>query len=468
MSVSETNDPVFIHGNLMRHVSVMAFMASIGLMAMFAVDFVDMIFISMLGNASLAAAVGFAGTILFFTNSINIGLSIAAGSLVARALGAKKTTEAREYASSVATFGLITGIIVPMITLPSLPWLLALLGATGEIADLAQSYLWIVLPTMPVVSVAIIGMAVLRAHGDAKLSMMSTLVGGLVNAALDPLLIFTAGLELDGAAYASVVARFVMLIVAVVPAVRKYDGLALPSVAMLKRDFKAVTAIASPAVLANIATPVGSAVVTREIAKFGTEAVAGMAVIGRLTPVAFAVVFALSGAIGPVIGQNFGAGLLTRVRGAFVSGLIFVGIYVVIASAVLFAARDLVAATFEAQGVALDLIYIFCGPLALLFFFNGVIFVANASFNNLGKPSYSTWVNWGRNTLGTWPLAIAGGAIYGAPGVLIGQAAGGIIFAGVAVMLAYRVMNAPQPVAPKTDPFRRHQRFQMLFGRRNW
>ena len=62
--------------------------ASVGLMAVFVVDFVDMIFISMLGKAELAAAVGYAGAILFFISSFGIGVAIAAGALVAKSLGA--------------------------------------------------------------------------------------------------------------------------------------------------------------------------------------------------------------------------------------------------------------------------------------------------------------------------------------------------------------------------------------------
>ena len=69
----------FLTGAPMRHVAVMSATASIGLMAMFVVDFVDMIFISMLGNAALAAAIGYAGSILFFTTSFGIGIAIAAG-----------------------------------------------------------------------------------------------------------------------------------------------------------------------------------------------------------------------------------------------------------------------------------------------------------------------------------------------------------------------------------------------------
>jgi Na+-driven multidrug efflux pump len=69
-----------------------------------------------------------------------------------------------------------------------------------------------------------------------------------------------------------------------------------------------------------------------------------------------------------------------------------------------------------------------------------VIFVSNSAFNNLGHPFHSTWTNWGRHTVGTIPLALLGGSLLGAPGVLVGQAAGGVLFGGVAWWLALRVM----------------------------
>lgn len=465
--MNKTEEPVFVNGSLMRHVSVMSFTGSIGLMAMFAVDFIDMIFISMLGNDALAAAVGYAGTVLFFTNSINIGLSIAAGSLVARSLGAKKTVEAREYATSVAIFGVITGLIVPAIALPLLPQILGLLGAQGAAAELATMYLWIIMPTMSFMAVAIVCMAILRAHGDAKRSMASTLFGAIANAILDPILIFGLGLGLQGAAIASVIARLIMLYLAVSPVIRIHNGLAKPDKGLIARDFKAVSNIAAPAVMTNVATPVGMAIVMREMSKYGTEAIAGMAIVGRLTPIAFAVVFALSGAIGPIVGQNFGAGRMDRVRGAFKSGIVFIGSYVLFASLILLMVRQPVADLFNAEGVSRDIIYLFCGPLALAYFFNGVIFVANASFNNLGRPGNSAWINWGRNTVGTLPFVIVGSIWFGAEGVLIGQAIGGVIFAAIAVVLAVRLMNSDDIVAEQ-KPFQSQRRMHLLFSRLRW
>ena len=103
--------------------------------------------------------------------------------------------------------------------------------------------------------------------------------------------------------------------------------------------------------------------------------------------------------------------------------------------------RAPIADLFHAEGLTRDLLYLFCGPLCLLFFFNGAIFVATSACNNLGAAMQSTMVNWGRHTLGTVPFALWLAAGWGAAGVLIGQAVGGILFGLLAVWLALRVMD---------------------------
>ena len=467
MAETSAREAIFLNGSLMRHVTRMSLTTSIGLMAIFAVDFVDMVFISMLGNDALAAAVGYAGTLLFFTNAINIGLSISAGALVARELGAGQPEQARNYASSVAVIGLILGLAVSALVLLNISFLLSLLGAEGEVLRLATRYVSIILPTMWVMSIAMASMAVLRAHGDARRSMMATIYGGVVNAVLDPILIFGVGLGLDGAAIASVIARVCMLVAALWPALRVHQAFARPSLRQVVQDIRPVRAIAIPAVLTNVATPIGNAIVVREIAQYGTDAVAGMAVIGRLLPVAFSVIFALSGAIGPIIGQNYGAEKFDRVRAAYLAGIKFTAIYVLGMAAILFLLRAPIADLFAAQGETRTLIYLFCGPLALASFFNGVIFVANASFNNLGHPVYSTWINWGRHTIGTWVFATIGSSLAGASGVLLGQAFGGVIFAVISWGLVMRVVSGLQRTQT-AEPFADQNRIHSLFGRRGW
>lgn len=431
----------FLTGSLMRHITVMALTSSVGLMAIFLVDLVDMIFISWLGRDELAAAVGYAGAILFFTSSFGIGMSIAAGALVARALGEGDGQKARRRSATAVLYGAILGAIFAAIVFVYIRPLAALLGASGVTLDLAEHYLQIILPSLPILIVAMVGGAILRAHGDAGRAMMATIAGGAVNAVLDPILIFGLDLDLTGAALASVAARITIAIMSIWPILAHHGGLDRPSRDEFRVDFPDLMKIAIPAILTQFATPIGQAYVTRSMSEFGEDAVAGMAITGRLVPVAFGVIFALSGAIGPVIGQNYGAGNMDRVRQAFRDGMLFTAIVTVVVATLLFALRMPIADLFNAQGVARDLIYLFCGPLALMWFFNGVIFVTNAGFNNLGHPFRSTMVNWGRQTVGTVPFVILGAQIWGAPGVMIGWAIGGLVFAIVALVMFQRMIT---------------------------
>ncbi len=458
-----SEQPKFTTGNIFKHISVMTLTASVGLMAIFMVDLVDMIFISMLGKAELAAAVGYAGAVLFFTSSFGIGMSISAGALVARALGAGDGEMASRRSATAMTFGVALGAIFAGVVWLNIDNLLRLLGASGETLLLGTHYLKIIVPSMPFLMIGMIGGAILRAHGAAKLAMMATIYGGLVNAVLDPILIFGLDLELTGAAIASVAARVTMGIAALIPIYRHYGGLRRPTLLEIRMDSTAIFAIAMPAILTQIATPLGQAYVTRAMSAFGEEAVAGMAIVGRLTPVAFGVLFALSGAVGPIIGQNAGAGLPERVQRSFWDGLKFAAIVSVIMSALLYGLRTPIVALFQIDGITAEIVILFCGPLALAFYFNGVIFVSNAAFNNLGRPFYSTWINWGRHTLGTIPFVILGGMWFGAKGVLIGQAVGGFAFALLAVVLVRRVISDGGDQHHKRQPFQRQGRLMGLF-----
>lgn len=459
----------FLTGNLTHHIITMSLTSAIGFVALFVVDLIDMVFISMLGIDELAAAIGFAGTILFTTTSISIGMGIAGGAMVARSLGENNPDRATELLTHVLTVGFVIAVIFATLIYTNLYELTDLIGASGETQALAVSYLKILIPTMPILLIGIVASAALRSHGAAKLSMMVTLVAGIVNAILDPIFIFVLEMGLDGAAWASVMARISMAMTAVWYIVRRYGGFSGLYFTALGRDLRPIAAIAVPAMLANIAAPLGSAYVIKSVAEFGEAAVAGMAIIGRVTPIAFAMIFAMSGAIGPIIGQNFGAGMHDRVRKSFKSSMMLIVIYVIPVVVVLYFLRTPIADLFNAQGVARDLIFLFCGPLSLAWIFNGIIFVGNAAYNNLGHPFYSTWINWGRNTLGIFPFVYVGAQYWGAEGVLIGQMAGGIFVAIISFILAERLMKkaeVEQMLAPEEPAFAKHQRpFKILHHR---
>ncbi len=426
----------------MRHVVVMSLASSAGLVSIFLVDFVDLYFISLLGKKELAAAVGFAGTLIFFNMSITIGLMIAMSALAAQRIGKGDAKEARRIATSVLAVGIVIGAVVGALFWFASPAMLELMGATGETKDLAVRYMRFVVPSLPVAAVGMVSSGLLRAHGDARRAMNATLSAGAVNAILDPILIFGVGLGLDGAALASVAARFAMAVTAIYPILKHYGGFAPFDAERFKKDLAPIFAIAIPAILTNIATPVGAIIVTRAIAPFGDSAVAGFAVISRLTPLAFCVVFALSGAVGPIIGQNFGARDYGRVRETLRKAVIFTAAYVGLIWVLLLLLNGFIATSFGLDGDGRTLIFWFAALVAPLYVFNGVLFVSNASFNNLNRPIWSTWLNWGKNTLGTAPFVFAGSALFGAPGVVIAQAIGGVLFGVAGLWLSFRLVNA--------------------------
>ena len=443
----------FVTGSTMRHVAVMTATGSIGLIAIFLVDALNLFYISLLGVQELAAAIGFAGTLMFFTVSVSIGFTIAASALVSRALGRGDRAEAARMGGASMLFMGLTMIVVVAAIWPFLDLLVGLLGATGETRRLATRFLQIVIPSVPLMALGMCATGIMRGAGDARRSMYATLASGVAAAFLDPLFIFGFGLGLDGAAIATVLSRCVLLLVGLHGAHVVHRLVALPEPRKLAMAARPFFVIGIPAMLTQIATPVGNAYVTVEMARFGDDAVAGWAIIGRLIPVVFGVIFALSGAIGPILGQNYGARVYDRLTMALRDALIFVTIYCLSAWLVLAIFSGPIAALFGATGEARELVVFFCLFAAGSFLFNGALFVANAAFNNLGFPTLSTVFNWGRSTLGVIPFVWAGAQLYGAKGVIAGWGLGAILFGIAAVIVAFKVVRGIAE-RPPVDPDR--------------
>ena len=426
---------VFTSGSTIGHIIVMTSASTVGLLTLFTVDLVDMYFLSLLGQEELAAAIGFAGTLLFFLTAMSIGLQIAMGALVARAEGAHDRSRAGAYCTNVMVFSTVFSVMVCLPAWHYLEELLIFLGARGETLKLAVSYTRILLPGTPLLVVGMGAAAALRAVGDAKRSMYCTLGGALANAVLDPIFIFGFGWGIEGAAIASLAARITLFGIACVGLFRVQQLPTRFSRQGFVRDLPAIVTIAGPALLTNLATPIGSSYVLKTMSEFGDSAVAGAAILGRITPVAFAAVFSLSSAVGPIVGQNAGAGLYQRVRQTLLSALILNVVYTLLVWLILFMMSDWIIAVFDAQGDAAALIGFYTHYLVGGFMFVGMLFIANASFNNLHRAYLATGFNFARMLLGTVPLVYLFSR-WGPVGVMAGELGGAVIFGTLAFGVA--------------------------------
>lgn len=431
----------FTIGSTLRHVLVMTAAGSVGLIAVFFVDFLTLLYISRLGDTNLTAAIGYASQMIFLLISVNIGLSIALGALVSRALGAGDRPAARRLASSGLVHVAVVSGVLSLVAMPFAHQILSVFGARGEALAVGAVYLRMTLPATLFLGVGMAFSSILRAVGDAKRAMYVTLGGAVVTAILDPVLIFVLHLGVYGAAIAMVVSRFSLLAVGWHGSVRVHDLVSRPSLKAIIDDARPMAFIAAPAILTNIATPVANIYAMHVFSRFGESVIAAFAIMDRVTPVAFGVLFALSGSVGPIMGQNFGARSFDRVRKVLTDCFLLAACYVAAITLVLWIAAPLVVFIFDAKGETADLVRFFCHMAGLLWFFLGGIFVANAAFNNLGAAYFSTLFNWGRATLGTIPFVTFGALHYGPEGGFVGMIAGAALFGAMAVAGAYLVVG---------------------------
>ena len=432
----------FVTGSIFRHVVTMTGAGSVGLLAIFVVDFANLFYISLLGQTELAAAIGYSATIMFFNTSVGIGLTIGGTAIVARALGAGDKELARSRAGSALIAVALIMSIIAAIIFYFIPELLTLVGATGDAHTVAIDFLSIVIPSLPFLGLAMMLGGALRASGDARGAMMVTLSGGVASAVLDPIFIFGLDMGVNGAAVASVLSRFVMIAIGIRAVVFVHDLIRLPAhFTELMSHWRVLFPIAMPAILTNIATPVGNAYVTMAIAPFGDAAVAGWAIVGRIIPIAYTALFALSGSVGPIFGQNLGAKQFGRVRETLRESMTFVLAYSIAVWLILFFSQDWIVALFSAEGDTELFVRYFCNWIAPSGIFIGFLFVSNAAFNNLGFATYSTGFNWGKATLGTIPPVMIGTWIAGAEGALMGQAVGSVVFGLAAILTCFYVIN---------------------------
>jgi Na+-driven multidrug efflux pump len=453
----------FITGSTMGHVVRMTATGAFGITFVFLVDAANLLWLSQWGAPQQVAAIGFAYAIQFFSVSIGVGLMIAATALVSRSIGRGDRMLARQQAGAAMVIAALVQVVVATLIVTFRMHLVSFAGATGETADLAARYLAFTIPSLVPMAVSLVGSGVLRAEGYGAKAMYVTLFSGMALMFVDPLLIYHFGL--DGAAVGLVLFRICLMVLAIYYAILQTKLVARPDGEIILRVLKPFSLIALPSIATQMSTPAGNYFLTMVMAQFGDDAVAAWAVVGRLTVLVFGGIFALSGAIGGIFGQNFGAGHYDRLRSTYRDALVFCAIYTLVAWGLLWTAIPYVSQMFGLTGQGAEVLRAFAGVGVGAFMFVGALFVSNAAFNNLGQPGRSTLVNWMKDGVLSWPAAMLLAGSFGAAGVIYGQALAGAVMGVLAASWGWRYVArlgpqsdidpAPPRPYPNLDRFRR-------------
>jgi len=167
---------------------------------------VDTAFVGRLGPEALAA-ITFVGPLFFVAIALSSGLATGITAAVAQAIGREDAAAADRIASNGLVLGLGLGVAFGLAGLLLGPALVRLLGAEGATVDQGWAYFQLLALGMPLFFFSSVLRAVLTGEGDAKTPMVIMAISTVVNLVLDPLLIFTAGMGIKGAALATILAQ---------------------------------------------------------------------------------------------------------------------------------------------------------------------------------------------------------------------------------------------------------------------
>lgn len=440
----------FLSGGTMGHVARMTATGAMGITFVFLVDAANLFWVSQLGAPQLVAAIGFAYAVQFFSVSVAVGLMIGATAVISRSIGSGNRDQARRQAGAAVVIAASILLLVSVLIVGFRHTLLGFAGAEGETARLAARYLAFTIPSLIPMSAALVMSGALRADGYGAKAMYVTLGSGMVLMVIDPVLIIWMGWGLDGAAIGLVLFRFCLVGLAAYFAIYQMKLVERPTRRTLRNIAGPFMRVAGPAIATQMSTPVGNYLLTIVMARYGDEAMAAWAVVGRLTVVVFGGVFALSGAIGGIFGQNYGAGQMDRVRSTYGNAILFCLLYTLVAWGLMVLSTPYVIAAFGLTGIGADVLVSFTSVGVGGFVFIGALFVSNAAFNNLGKPSWSTVVNWTKDGILSFPVAAGLAGLFGASGVIYGQAAAGGVMGVIAATWGWfyvRGLRAPQAAA---------------------
>lgn len=410
---------------------------TIGAVAMILYYLADTWFIGLLGTSELAA-LGFTFPVTIFVTYFGVGLGIGTSALAARAMGSHDTGEASRITVAAMLFGFLVGVLVMYPALHSIGWLFPRLGAAPQRMVLIEQFMHIWFLGMPLLLMQFAGTAVIRASGNARLHGTLMVVGALVNALLDPLLIFGLGpvpaMGIGGAALATVLAWGVTVAIICWHLAWRENLLVLrpPPLRELLATWRRLLRISLPASLANMITPVSTGVITATLASYGPTAVAAYGVISRLESFILIVVLGMSMSLPPFLSQNYGARLFGRVCEGLRLSLRFVLYWQLALYLVAAVAAPWIAAMFTRDAEVQEIIVIALRILPASYAFQGMVVLSASSFNALHAPRNGLLTSVLRFAVFYVPLALLGNRLGGITGLFVGAALGNLL-AGLVV-----------------------------------
>jgi len=401
-------------------------------------NLVDAFFVGKI-SAEALAAVSVSFPILFFIIALGSGIGVGVTSVVARFIGARRQGEADNASEHGLLAALVLGFFLAASGLFMLPYLLELMGAQGSLKELALGYMNILLFFSPVMLLAFVGNSILRGEGDMKTPMKVMGSAAILNMILDPILIFNAGMGVNGAALATALSRSYALffILYYILSGRAWVKLNFKHFSFNFDYIRRIFSVGIPSSLSNISLSVGMFLLTIIVGFFGTDALAAFGVGFRLDSLAILPGLGVSTAVVSIVGQNIGAGKIHRARSSTLRAGFMASTFMTLLGFVFYLFAPEITAVFNSdpQVVAYGTSMLRILPLSYVVM--GFVFSVSGAFLGSGRAFMALLVNASRMMFFAVPLAylLSLEFGFGLDGVWWGMVFGSFASALVALLL---------------------------------
>lgn len=421
-------------------------LAGIGVQTLY--NLTDMAFVGRLGGASVAALT-FSMPLVFLATGIAFGLGAGATSAVARHLGAGDRAGAGHAAEHAVLLALATGLVAAAAAVAFQVDLFGALGARGEPLGLATRYFGILAPGFVLVLLNGTFHAILAGEGDTRTPVALQGSGTLLNIGLDPVFIFAAGMGIRGAAVATVVSQALVCCAFLVHLFVRRGSY----VEFRFRRFRPSAATASgllrvglPSSASMVLMAAGGMFYNRIVSAFGSDAVAGLGVGGRLDAVFFLPVIALATSMVTVVGMFLGAGRVDLIRSTVRYALTRSVAFAVAIGVLFWIFAPRLAALFTTEPAIVDVAVGYIRVLTWAFPFIAVGIVSGSVFRGLGSGLPGLVLTSLRVLLISVPLAWTLTRVFhlGLETVWLSFAASGLVTSFVALAWMHRRLRAEE------------------------
>ncbi len=429
-------------GPVMRTLLRMS-LPAIGMMLLNTLIFlIDSIFVSWLGEEQMTAmSLSLPIMIAYFAFLEGVGGGTTA--LVGQHLGQDKRRTARRIALSGLALAYALCIPTFLFLLPAFSrGLFETLGASGNVDVLRHAYVynfWLPI-TSPFVAYTYIANCAFRCKGDTVTPLIAMSISNVVNGLLDPLLIFTLGLGIEGAAIATLCGR-ICSVTYIIRKMRRANELSLPPLLRPRRIllhwWKPIFLIGFPVTLSTGTVALGFGWLNRILASFGHYAVTALAIALRIEDFSFNVIIGVCSALTPFLAFNYGRRDLPRMIAGIRAATIISCVAMFSIGAVLFIFPHPFIALFKPTARAADLSALAIRFAIAAYPFLIAQFILNALFVATGYSLFGTISQLTRSILVRVPIAYLFAHLWGERGIWGFQPASW--FCGAAVSAAFAI-----------------------------